>query len=83
MHVHRYSGLLDYVWYEPARLAVRRVLPQPPAAELAGWLPSQRHPSDHLAVVADLEWCPRPVGLCCVSFLCHPSGHLAVVVNVE
>ena len=44
------------MWHEPARLAARRVLPQPPAADLAGWLPSARHPSDHLAVVADLEW---------------------------
>ena len=56
--MRRYSGLLDYVWHEPARLAARRVLPQPPAADLAGWLPSARHPSDHLAVVADLEWLP-------------------------
>ena len=46
------------MWHEPARLAARRVLPQPPAADLAGWLPSARHPSDHLAVVADLEWLP-------------------------
>lgn len=46
------------MWHEPARLAARRVLPQPPAADLAGWLPSERHPSDHLAVVADLEWLP-------------------------
>ena len=58
----RYAGLLDYVWHEPARLAARRVLPQPLAADLAGWLPSERHPSDHLAVVADLEWLPGGPG---------------------
>ena len=39
-------------------MAAARVLPQPPAAALAGWLPSRGHPSDHLAVVADLEWLP-------------------------
>ncbi|KAK9846341.1 hypothetical protein WJX81_001906 [Elliptochloris bilobata] len=59
-YVRGYSGLLDYVWHEPGRMAVRRVLPQPPAKELAGWLPSERRPSDHLAVVADLD--PTPAG---------------------
>ncbi len=39
-------------------MVAARVLPQPPAAALAGWLPSRGHPSDHLAVVADLEWLP-------------------------
>lgn len=46
----RYQGALDYVWYEPGRMAVRREIELPGVDELVGWLPSERFPSDHLSV---------------------------------
>ena len=33
--------------------------PPPPVSSLGGFIPNERFPSDHLAVVADLEWLPR------------------------
>jgi hypothetical protein len=48
-----YRGLLDYVWYEPARLAVARQLPMPAEQLLASFIPSPVFPSDHLAVGYD------------------------------
>lgn len=57
-YVRGYTGLLDYVWYQPERMRLRTYYPQPPAEELEGWIPSERFPSDHLSVVADLEWLP-------------------------
>ena len=59
-YVRGYAGLLDYVWYQPGRMCVRELHPPPGEAELAGWIPSARFPSDHLSVVADLEWLPLP-----------------------
>ena len=35
-----YRALLDYVWYDPARLTVTAQLRQPPEALLAGFIPS-------------------------------------------
>jgi 2',5'-phosphodiesterase len=52
--VRGYRGLLDYVWASPAD-ATAAVLPPPGEAELGGFLPNARFPSDHLAVVAELE----------------------------
>jgi 2',5'-phosphodiesterase len=52
--VRGYRGLLDYVWASPAD-AVAAALPPPGEAELGGFLPNARFPSDHLAVVAELE----------------------------
>jgi tRNA A37 threonylcarbamoyladenosine synthetase subunit TsaC/SUA5/YrdC len=49
-----YRALLDYVWHDPAALAVARQLPCPPEQLLGGFIPSPRFPSDHLAVVYDL-----------------------------
>ncbi len=57
-YVQGYSGLLDYVFFQPERMCAREALPLPGAAELAGWLPSQRFPSDHLSLVFDLQWLP-------------------------
>jgi len=51
-----YRALLDYVWHDPADLRVRRVLPAPPEALLASFIPSESFPSDHLAIVFDFEW---------------------------
>lgn len=49
-YVRGYSGLLDYIWYEPSRLKVERAIPLPSLEEVQGYLPSQRFPSDHLSV---------------------------------
>lgn len=49
-YVRGYSGLLDYVWFEPSRLKVDRAIPLPSLEEVQGYLPSQRFPSDHLSV---------------------------------
>ncbi|MEW5308605.1 MAG: hypothetical protein WDW38_000550 [Sanguina aurantia] len=53
-----YKALLDYVWYEPARLEVLSTVPMPSEEVLAGFIPSPVFPSDHLAVVYDLKWKP-------------------------
>lgn len=57
-YVRGYSGLLDYVFFQPEHMSAREVLPLPSMAELAGWIPSQRFPLDHLSLVFDLEWLP-------------------------
>lgn len=49
-YVRGYSGLLDYIWYEPQRLTVDRAIPLPSLEEVKGFIPSQRFPSDHLSV---------------------------------
>jgi 2',5'-phosphodiesterase len=51
-----YKALLDYIWLDPKELHVRRVLPAPPERLLQGFIPSESFPSDHLAVVFDLDW---------------------------
>jgi len=60
-YVRGYKGLLDYVWSDPSKLGPAAWVPLPPAASLPDFLPSQAWPSDHLAVVVDLEWRPRGV----------------------
>lgn len=57
-YVRGYTGLLDYVFYQPERMRAREPLSLPGAAELAGWIPSQRFPSDHISLVFDLDWLP-------------------------
>ena len=49
-YVRGYSGLLDYIWYEPQRLKVERAIPLPSLEEVQAFIPSQRFPSDHLSV---------------------------------
>lgn len=49
-YVRGYSGLLDYIWFEPSRLKVERAIPLPSLEEVQGYLPSHRFPSDHLSV---------------------------------
>lgn len=53
-YVRGYSGLLDYIWFEPSRLKVERAIPLPSLEEVQGYLPSQGFPSDHLSVRAPL-----------------------------
>jgi 2',5'-phosphodiesterase len=49
-YVRGYNGALDYVWLERERMRVAREIPLPSEVEVADFLPSQRFPSDHLAV---------------------------------
>ena len=49
-YVRGYNGALDYVWLERERMGVVREIPLPSEVEVADFLPSQRFPSDHLAV---------------------------------
>lgn len=58
-YVKGYQGLLDYVWIEPGAMEVAQLVPVPSTDQLGGYLPSQRFPSDHLAVVADLCFVPE------------------------
>ncbi|KXZ48132.1 hypothetical protein GPECTOR_30g228 [Gonium pectorale] len=51
-----YKALLDYVWYEEAALRVVATAPIPTEEELGSFIPSPAFPSDHLAVVYDMEW---------------------------
>jgi len=55
-YVQGYQGLLDYIWYQNNCICVKNVAPSPRKEELEGYLPSSKYPSDHLAVVADLEF---------------------------
>lgn len=57
-HVRGYTGALDYVWYDPRQLQVVRQIPLPGLEELQDWMPSQRFPSDHLAVRARMPLPP-------------------------
>jgi mRNA deadenylase 3'-5' endonuclease subunit Ccr4 len=50
-----YQALLDYVWYPPQRLRVTQQLAVPSPEQMTGYIPNAAFPSDHLAVVYDLE----------------------------
>ncbi|GFR46823.1 hypothetical protein Agub_g8459, partial [Astrephomene gubernaculifera] len=51
-----YKALLDYVWYEEWALRVVGCVPIPSEQQLGSFIPSRAFPSDHLAVVYDLQW---------------------------
>lgn len=69
-YVRGYSGLLDFVWADRGALKVAEEEggsedgnessflspPPPPVSSLGGFIPNERFPSDHLAVIADLDW---------------------------
>jgi hypothetical protein len=59
VQVHGYVGLLDYVWYQPSRMLVKRQIPLPSREDVAAFLPSECFPSDHLSVCTD---CVNPCG---------------------
>lgn len=58
-YVRGYSGLLDYIWYEPQRMKVERAIPLPSLEEVKAFIPSERFPSDHLSVSTLMPgaWC--------------------------
>ena len=68
-YVGTYTGALDYVFYEPGRLAVRRQIPLPPEEALQGFIPSSAFPSDHLAVRPGAECMHAGTSACCASWL--------------
>lgn len=53
-----FSALIDYIFYKPSNLKVVQVIPPPTIAELEAFtaIPSAVAPSDHIALIADLEW---------------------------
>ncbi|KAI5705163.1 hypothetical protein M8J76_007443 [Diaphorina citri] len=53
-----FSGCLDYIYYQKDQLKVTQVVPFPSKEELELYsgLPSPVYPSDHLALIADLQW---------------------------
>lgn len=53
-----FAACLDYIFYQTDNLEVQRVIPFPSDEELRAntALPSIVFPSDHVAVVSDLEW---------------------------
>lgn len=53
-----FKDLLDYIYIEPAHFKIRRVAPFPSEEVLSKHtaLPSCAFPSDHLAVIVDLEF---------------------------
>ena len=53
-----FKGTLDYIFYQPASVRVESVLALPSEAELAlqSGIPDDRHPSDHVALVAQFAF---------------------------
>uniref|UniRef100_A0A8D8RZ77 2',5'-phosphodiesterase 12 n=2 Tax=Cacopsylla melanoneura TaxID=428564 RepID=A0A8D8RZ77_9HEMI len=53
-----FSGCLDYIYYQKDHMKVTQVIPFPSKEELELYsgLPSPVYPSDHLALIADLQW---------------------------
>lgn len=57
-YTQNFTGCLDYILHEPARLRVVETVPMPSHEEVIKdtALPSETIPSDHLALVCTLEW---------------------------
>lgn len=53
-----YSGILDYIFIDSDHLSVERTIPLPSHREVTEFvaLPSVYFPSDHLSLVADIQW---------------------------
>lgn len=53
-----FSACLDYIFYQTDKLKVSQVVPFPTTDELKAHMaiPSIVFPSDHIALIADLEW---------------------------
>ena len=53
-----FAACLDYIFYESTNLSVIQTIPVPSDKELKSYsaIPSVIHPSDHVALIADLEW---------------------------
>lgn len=55
-HVPGYTEQLDYIFFDADSFSIASSLPTPRPDDLPGHLPNEFFPSDHLAVVYDLEW---------------------------
>jgi mRNA deadenylase 3'-5' endonuclease subunit Ccr4 len=56
-YVKGYQAALDYIWYESPKLRVTRCLDMPDESLVRDtYCPSAVYPSDHLAVVCDMEY---------------------------
>lgn len=53
-----FAACIDYIFYQSANLRVLQTIPVPTDKELQSHsaIPSVVYPSDHIALVADLEW---------------------------
>lgn len=53
-----FAACLDYIFYETDKLKVNQLAPLPTEDELKQFsaIPSIVFPSDHISLVADLEW---------------------------
>lgn len=53
-----FADCLDYIFYQKSNLKVTQVVPLPSNEELTQYtaLPSIVAPSDHVALISDLEW---------------------------
>ncbi|XP_045623976.2 LOW QUALITY PROTEIN: 2',5'-phosphodiesterase 12 [Procambarus clarkii] len=53
-----FSGCLDYIFYQTDKFIVKQVIPMPSHQEVTeyGALPSVTFPSDHIPLIADLEF---------------------------
>lgn len=53
-----FAACIDYIFYQSANLRVLQTIPVPSDKELQSHsaIPSVVYPSDHIALVADLEW---------------------------
>jgi len=52
--VRGYQGLLDYIWFEDRYFRIEKSYTSPGKSELGGYIPSERYPSDHTPIIADL-----------------------------
>lgn len=57
-----FKGCLDYIYYERDKISCASVVPLPDHEDVAatGGIPSDVFPSDHLALVANLEFSSKP-----------------------
>ncbi|KAK2861675.1 hypothetical protein Q5P01_001208 [Channa striata] len=59
-YVGGFHGCLDYIFIQPDSMQVEQVIPMPSHQEVTTYeaLPSVAHPSDHIALICDLQWSP-------------------------
>lgn len=53
-----FTECIDYIFYQTDDLRIRQTVPPPSDEQLAEHvaIPSVLHPSDHVALIADIEW---------------------------
>ena len=58
---HNFAGILDYIWYSPERFVVTSILEPVDEESLQAYtaLPNPKYPSDHIALLCELELLPQ------------------------